>query len=89
MNAQQQQEPVKIQLGDIATMVQIIDVCSQRGGFQGQEMAGVGMLRNKLETFVRQNAPEEAGEAANAEAAQASVDVDVPPAGPLGDKVVG
>jgi hypothetical protein len=85
---QQQQEQVTIQLGDIATLVQVIDVVSQRGGFQGQELAGVGMLRNKLEMFVRQNSPEQEGEAARA-AGAAPVDVDVPPEGPLADKLVG
>ena len=85
---QQQQEQVTIQLADIATLVQVIDVVSQRGGFQGQELAGVGMLRNKLEMFVRQNSPEQEGEAAQA-AGAAPVDVDVPPEGPLADKLVG
>jgi hypothetical protein len=83
---QQQQEPVSIALGDIATMVQVIDVVSQRGGFQGQEMAGVGMLRNKLAAFVQQNAPEQQDDSA---AAAQEVDVDVPPEGPLADKLVG
>ena len=84
---QQQQEQVTIQLGDIATLVQVIDVVSQRGGFQGQELAGVGMLRNKREMFVRQNSPEQEGDAQSAGAAP--VDVDVPPEGPLADKLVG
>jgi hypothetical protein len=83
----EQQEQVTIQLGDIATLVQVIDVVSQRGGFQGQELAGVGMLRNKLEMFVRQNSPEQDGEAMK-EAGAAPVDVDVPPEGPLADKVI-
>lgn len=83
---QQQQEPVSIALGDIATMVQVIDVVSQRGGFQGQEMAGVGMLRNKLAAFVQQNAPEQQDDSA---AAAQEVPVDVPPEGPLADKLVG
>ena len=46
---QQQQEPVSISLQDIATVVQLIDVVSRRGGIEGRELAGVGMLRNKLE----------------------------------------
>ena len=54
----QQQEPVQIALQDIATVVQMIDVVSRRGAFEGNEMAGVGMLRNKLEVFLRQNAPQ-------------------------------
>ena len=35
-------EPVQLSLQDIATMVQIIDVCSKRGGFEGPEMEAVG-----------------------------------------------
>ena len=35
--AQQQQEPVQISLQDIATVVQMIDVVSRRGGIEGNE----------------------------------------------------
>lgn len=52
---EQTQEVVNVTLGDIATVVQIIDVVSRRGGIQGNEMAGVGILRNKLELFLQQN----------------------------------
>ena len=54
----QEQEPVQISLQDLATVVQLIDIVSRRGGIEGQEMAGVGMLRNKLELFLRQQQPE-------------------------------
>lgn len=50
---QQQEQEAVITLGDISTLLQIIDVVSTRGGFQGQELAGVGMLRNKLEEIGR------------------------------------
>jgi glutamate synthase domain-containing protein 1 len=82
MPGQQTAEPVQITLNDVASVVQMIDVVSRRGGIQGNEMAGVGMLRNKLEMFLQQNMPEQ-------QAPQdAEVDVDVPPQGPLADKVV-
>lgn len=82
MNEQAQQEQaVQITIGDIATVVQMIDVVSQRGGFQGGELAGIGMLRNKLEVYVRQNAPQQAEDP--------QVEVEAPPEGPLADKVVG
>ena len=55
---QQQQEPVQVSLQDIATVLQMIDVVSRRGAFEGNEMAGVGMLRNKIEVFLRQNDPQ-------------------------------
>lgn len=81
--AQQQQEPVQISLQDIATVVQMIDVTSRRGAFEGAEMAGVGILRNKLEMFLRQNAPRgemPEGQMPAAKPADA-------PEGPLADKV--
>ena len=56
---QQQEQEAVITLGDISTLLQIIDVVSTRGGFQGQELAGVGMLRNKLEAFLRQKGPKQ------------------------------
>lgn len=82
---QGQEEEVVINLGDLSTLLQIIDVVSQRGGFQGQELAGVGMLRNKLETFLRQKGPKQP-EGVGAE--DAGVDTTNPDA-PLADKVVG
>ncbi len=82
---QEQQEPVQISLQDIATVVQLIDVVSRRGGIEGNEMAGVGMLRNKLEVFLRQNAPE--GEAPQGEMPADAAPADVPAEAPLADKV--
>lgn len=81
----QKQEPVQISLQDIATVVQLIDVVSRRGGIEGNEMAGVGMLRNKLEIFLRQNAPE--GQEAPEGAMPAEAPANVPAEAPLADKV--
>jgi hypothetical protein len=44
-------------------------------------MAGLGMLRNKLEMFLRQNQPQ--GEAAP----QGEMPANVPPSAPMADKV--
>jgi len=82
---QQEQQEVTITLGDISTVLQIIDVVSQRGGFQGQELAGVGMLRNKLEAFLRQKAPQPEQGLGDQDAA---VDTSVTEGAPLADKVV-
>lgn len=38
---------------DIADVVRIIDVCSNRGAFRGEELAGVGTLRNKLAAYLQ------------------------------------
>lgn len=83
---QQEQQEVTITLGDISTVLQIIDVVSQRGGFQGQELAGVGMLRNKLEAFLRQKSPQQPEGLGDQDAA---VDTSVEDGAPLADKVVG
>jgi hypothetical protein len=82
---QGQEQEVVINLGDLSTVLQIIDVVSQRGGFQGQEMAGVGMLRNKIEAFLRQNSPQQD---ANLGEQDANVDTSVTEGAPLADKVV-
>jgi len=84
-NQQQQQEPVQISLQDIATIVQMIDVVSRRGAFEGNEMAGVGMLRNKMEAFLRQNAPQ--GETPEGQMPNAEAPAAVPEGAPLADKV--
>ena len=75
---------VNLTLQDIATFVQIIDVASRRGAFEGRELAGVGMLRKKTEEFLRtasQGQPPQG--AMPPEPAPADV-----PEGPLADKVV-
>jgi len=58
-----------IGLGDIAACVQIIDIVSKRGAFEGGELADVGAIRNKLAAFLKANTPEE--EAAEPEEAPA------------------
>jgi hypothetical protein len=85
-NAQaQEQQPVQVSLQDIATVVQMIDVTSRRGAFEGNELQGIGMLRNKLEAFLRQNAPK--GEVPEGEMPNPEMPADVPADAPLADKV--
>lgn len=48
-----------ITLNDMITMVNIIDACSERGSFKGNELVSVGTLREKLATFVKANQPVE------------------------------
>jgi len=54
--ATDEQAGVNLSLQDIATCVQIIDICSRRGGFEGQELETVGGLRNRIVTFLNENA---------------------------------
>ena len=53
-NVEAQAEGVQLSLQDIATMVQIIDLCSKRGGFEGPELETVGALRNRVVTFLNE-----------------------------------
>lgn len=46
-----------INLNDMITMVNIIDACTERGAFKGNELVTVGTLREKLANFVRVNQP--------------------------------
>jgi hypothetical protein len=74
-----EQEKVQLSLQDIATVIQMIDITSRRGAYEGRELAGVGMLRNKFEMFLQQNAPQ-------GEKPQGAMPAAVPE-GPLADKV--
>jgi len=60
--ATEEAAPVQLSLADLAAVVQIIDVASKRGAFEGAELESVGGVRNRLAAFVdaSQPAPEEA-----------------------------
>ena len=62
VNAPEGGEQPQLSLQDLATVVQIIDICSKRGGFEGPELEAVGGLRNRVVAFVNASAPKE-GEA--------------------------
>ena len=53
----EQPETPQLGLNDIATMVQIIDLVSRRGGFEGQELETVGALRSRVVKFLEANKP--------------------------------
>lgn len=54
-----QNQDVNITLQDLATIVNIIDVCSQRGAFKGEELSVVGQVREKVAAIVKANTPAE------------------------------
>jgi hypothetical protein len=54
---------------DLAGVVSIIDVCSARGAFKGEELAGVGRLRESFLAEVK----EQQGEVPAPEAVEAPV----------------
>jgi hypothetical protein len=49
--------PPSLGIQDLAAMVQVIDVCSKRGAFEGPELESVGVLRGRLVKFVEANKP--------------------------------
>jgi len=48
-----------IGMQDIAACVQIIDIVTKRGAFEGAELADVGTVRNRLASFLEANKPAE------------------------------
>ena len=62
VNAAAEEAAPQLTLGHIATMVQIIDLCSKRGGFEGSELEAVGGLRSRVVKFLEANQPKD-GEA--------------------------
>lgn len=59
--APQEQPVVTCTVEEVAAMIQIIDICSKRGSFEGSEMATVGAVRSALLTKIK---PAAAGEPA-------------------------
>ncbi len=61
------EQPESISLQDLQTLLQIVDLSSQRGAFRGAELTQVGAIFDKLNTFLQyvaeqQAAAEEAAE---------------------------
>ena len=59
-----QKEPVvstadELNLNDLAVVLQVIDVCSKRGAFEGNELKDVGTLRNRIADYVNARVPKE------------------------------
>ena len=47
---------ISLNINDLAFMLKMIDVVTERGGFRGSELVNVGTIRNKLEAFLAANA---------------------------------
>lgn len=52
-------QPPSLGVNDLAAMVQVIDVCSKRGAFEGAELESVGILRGRVARFLEANRPPE------------------------------
>jgi hypothetical protein len=57
MTEQTETQAPQISLNDLAAAVQIIDVCSKRGAFEGSELESVGAVRGRIAAFVQANTP--------------------------------
>ena len=58
-NAQAQQPEQQLSIGDLKNLATVIDVASTRGAFRANEMAMVGMVYNKLQSFLAKVSPPE------------------------------
>jgi hypothetical protein len=53
-----EQKAPELTINDLQALKMIIDVASQRGTFKANEMASVGQVYNRLETFLASVAPQ-------------------------------
>jgi len=60
-----------INLGDLNAVIRIIDVVTKRGAINGDELADVGAVRNRIQAFVTASTPA---------TAEATVTEETPPA---------
>lgn len=58
-----EQTAPQLTLNDFVAVVNIIDVCTERGSFKGNELLTVGTIRERLAAFVKANTPQEAAPA--------------------------
>ena len=73
--SEEQATPESVNLSDLGTLLQIVDLATQRGAFRGAELSQVGAVFDKLNAFLsyvqeQQAAQEEAAEQENAEAVE-------------------
>ena len=52
-------EAPQLNINDLFSIVKIIDACSERGAFKGNEMASVGAVRDRIALFAEANKPVE------------------------------
>ena len=50
-------DPNALSIGDLKNLTTIIDVASSRGAFRANEMAAIGLMYNKLQSFLTKTAP--------------------------------
>ena len=50
-------DPNSLSIGDLKNLATIIDIASSRGAFRANEMASIGLMYNKLQSFLTKTAP--------------------------------
>ena len=55
-------DPNALSLGDLKNLTTIIDIASSRGAFRANEMASIGLMYNKLQSFLTKTAPTNAAQ---------------------------
>ena len=76
-------EPTGIQIADLQTMLNIVDLASQRGAFRANELTQVGAVADKFANFLKtvadsQKAKAEADAKATSETAPAEAPAEAP-----------
>jgi len=50
-------QPPSLGLADIAFLLQIVEICSQRGAFKADELSSIGQVYDKVKGFLNANVP--------------------------------
>lgn len=72
--------PESISLADLQVLLNIVDLASKRGAFQGSELSQVGAMFDKLNAFLSYVGEQQAAAAAEAEAAEGEAPAEEAPA---------
>ena len=64
---QESQAPESVNLSDLGTLLQIVDLATQRGAFRGSELSQVGAVFDKLNAFLSYVQEQQAAQAEAAE----------------------
>ena len=76
--AGEESQPESISLQDLQTLLQIVDLSSQRGAFRGAELTQVGVIFDKLNTFLTYVADQQAAAAGENEGTDSNESADAP-----------
>jgi hypothetical protein len=61
-NTEQAQQPESINLSDLQSLLNVIDLATSRGAFRGNELTQVGAVFDKLDNFLKFVAAQQAAQ---------------------------